>query len=204
MFRKFPLALAITTALAAALPFAAQADAPSNDADALDEVVVTATRTAITTDAALAPVEVIGREAIERSQAKSLTELLRGRAGINLSNQGGAGKLSTLFVRGSESDHVLVLVDGVRIGSATSGLASFQDLPVAMIDRIEIVRGPRSSLYGSDAIGGVIQVFTRRDKGPAQFRFHIGAGSHGYREGGLGVGGSSERGWFGKIGRAHV
>jgi len=197
MFRKFPLALAITAALAAALPFAAQAVAPSNDADALDEVVVTATRTAITTDAALAPVEVIGREAIERSQAKSLTELLRGRAGINLSNQGGAGKLSTLFVRGSESDHVLVLVDGVRIGSATSGLASFQDLPVAMIDRIEIVRGPRSSLYGSDAIGGVIQVFTRRDKGPAQFRFHIGAGSHGYREGGLGVGGSSERGWFG-------
>lgn len=197
MFRKFPLALAITAALAAALPFAAQAVAPSNDADALDEVVVTATRTAITTDAALAPVEVIGREAIERSQAKSLTELLRGRAGINLSNQGGAGKLSTLFVRGSESDHVLVLVDGVRIGSATSGLASFQDLPVAMIDRIEIVRGPRSSLYGSDAIGGVIQVFTRRDKGPAQFRFHVGAGSHGYREGGLGVGGSSERGWFG-------
>lgn len=197
MFRKFPLALAITTALAAALPFAAQAEAPSNDADALDEVVVTATRTAITTDAALAPVEVIGREAIERSQAKSLTELLRGRAGINLSNQGGAGKLSTLFVRGSESDHVLVLVDGVRIGSATSGLASFQDLPVAMIDRIEIVRGPRSSLYGSDAIGGVIQVFTRRDKGPAQFRFHVGAGSHGYREGGLGVGGSTERGWFG-------
>ena len=197
MFRKFPLALAITAALAAALPFAAQAVAPSNDADALDEVVVTATRTAITTDAALAPVEVIGREAIERSQAKSLTELLRGRAGINLSNQGGAGKLSTLFVRGSESDHVLVLVDGVRIGSATSGLASFQDLPVAMIDRIEIVRGPRSSLYGSDAIGGVIQVFTRRDKGPAQFRFHVGAGSHGYREGGLGVGGSTERGWFG-------
>ena len=197
MFRKFPLALAITAALAAALPFAAQAVAPSNDADALDEVVVTATRTAITTDAALAPVEVIGREAIERSQAKSLTELLRGRAGINVSNQGGAGKLSTLFVRGSESDHVLVLVDGVRIGSATSGLASFQDLPVAMIDRIEIVRGPRSSLYGSDAIGGVIQVFTRRDKGPAQFRFHVGAGSHGYREGGLGVGGSTERGWFG-------
>ncbi len=197
MFRKFPLALAITTALAAALPFCAQAQAPSDGADALDEVFVTATRTAITTDAALAPVEVIDRDAIQRSQATSLNELLRGRAGINLSNQGGAGKLSTLFVRGSESDHVLVLVDGVRVGSATSGLASFQDLPVAMIERIEIVRGPRSSLYGSDAIGGVIQIFTRRDKGPAQFRFHVGAGSHGYREGGLGVGGSNDRGWFG-------
>ena len=194
-YRKFPLALAITTALATALPFAAQAQ--SDDADALDEVVVTATRTAVTTDASLAPVEVIDREAIMRSQATSLNDLLRGRAGINLSNQGGAGKLTSMFLRGAESDHVLVLVDGVRIGSATSGQAAFQDLPVAMIDRIEIVRGPRSSLYGSDAIGGVIQIFTRRDKGPAQFRFHVGAGSHGYREGGLGVGGSNERGWFG-------
>ncbi len=197
MFRKFPLALAITTALAAALPFAAQAQASSDNADDLDEVIVTATRTAVTTDASLAAVEVIDSAAIERSQATSLTELLRGRAGINLSNQGGPGKLTSLFMRGAESDHVLVLVDGVRVGSATSGQAAFQDLPVAMIDRIEIVRGPRSSLYGSDAIGGVIQIFTRRDKGPAQFRFHVGAGSHGYREGGLGVGGSSERGWFG-------
>jgi vitamin B12 transporter len=190
-FSKYPLAFAI----ASALPFAAQAQ--SSDADALDEVVVTATRTAITTDAALAPVEVIDREAIQRSQATSLNDLLRGRAGINLSNQGGAGKLTSLFLRGAESDQVLVLVDGVRIGSATSGQAAFQDLPVALIDRIEIVRGPRSSLYGSDAIGGVIQIFTRRDKGPAQFRFRVGAGSHGYREGSLGFGGSGERSWFG-------
>ncbi len=190
-FTKYPLALAI----AGALPFCAHAQ---SDADDLDAVVVTATRTAITTDAALAPVDVIDRDAIARSQAGSLGELLRGRAGINLSNQGGIGKLSTLFVRGAESDHVLVLVDGVRIGSATSGLASFQDLPVALIDRIEIVRGPRSSLYGSDAIGGVIQIFTRRDRGEAaNFRFHVGAGSQGRREGGVGVGGSAGRGWFG-------
>ena len=190
-FTKYPLALAI----AGALPFCAHAQ---SDADDLDAVVVTATRTAITTDAALAPVDVIDRDAIARSQAGSLGELLRGRAGINLSNQGGTGKLSTLFVRGAESDHVLVLVDGVRIGSATSGLASFQDLPVALIDRIEIVRGPRSSLYGSDAIGGVIQIFTRRDRGEAaNFRFHVGAGSQGRREGGVGVGGNAGRGWFG-------
>lgn len=190
-FQKYPLALAI----ASALPFAVQAQ--SNNADDLDAVVVTATRTAVTTDATLAPIEVIDRDAIARSQAGSLGELLRGRAGINLSNQGGVGKLSTLFVRGAESDHVLVLVDGVRIGSATSGLASFQDLPVALIDRIEIVRGPRSSLYGSDAIGGVIQIFTRRDQGPAAFRFHVGAGSHNRREAGAGGGGGTERGWYG-------
>lgn len=193
-FRKITLALAVPAALFSPSAFSAEA---GDDADALDTVVVTATRTAVTVDAALAPVEVIDRDAIQRSQASSLGQLLRGRAGINLSNQGGDGKLSTLFVRGAESDHVLVLVDGVRIGSATSGLASFQDLPIALIDRIEIVRGPRSSLYGSDAIGGVIQIFTRRDQGAATFRFHAGAGSHGRREGGLGFGGGNERGWFG-------
>jgi vitamin B12 transporter len=190
--RILPLSLAIAAALPGAV-FAANADA----GDALDEVVVTATRTAITTDAALAPVEVITRDEILRAQATSLADLLRGRAGINLSNQGGDGKLTTMFVRGSESDHVLVLIDGVRVGSATSGLVSFQDLPVALIDRIEIVRGPRSSLYGSEAIGGVIQIFTRRDRGDATFRFHAGAGSHGRREGGIGIGGGSEKGWFG-------
>lgn len=101
----------------------------------IDQIVVTATRTAATVDATLAPVEVIDRAAIERSQARSLPELLRGRAGISLSNQGGAGKLTTLFLRGGESDHVLVLVDGIRVGSPTSGLVSFQDLPLEMISR---------------------------------------------------------------------
>jgi vitamin B12 transporter len=190
--RILPLSLAIAAALPGTV-LAANADA----GDELDEVVVTATRTAITTDAALAPVEVITRDEILRAQATSLADLLRGRAGINLSNQGGDGKLTTMFVRGSESDHVLVLIDGVRVGSATSGLVSFQDLPVSLIDRIEIVRGPRSSLYGSEAIGGVIQIFTRRDRGDASFRFHAGAGSHGRREGGIGIGGGSEKGWFG-------
>src|SRR5690606_20555803 len=116
----------------------------------LDTVVVTATRTAINAEDANVPVQVLDRTAIERSQATSLVDLLRGRAGINLANQGGAGKLSSVFLRGTESDHVLVLVDGVRIGSATSGMAAFQDLPLDQFERIEIVRGPRSSLYGSE------------------------------------------------------
>ena len=95
-------------------------------------------------DAALAAVEVIDRAQIERSSARSLPELLRGRAGITLVNQGGLGKLTTLFLRGTESDHTLVLIDGVRVGSPTSGLTTLQDLPLAQIERIEIVRGPRS------------------------------------------------------------
>src|SRR5690606_30798456 len=163
----------------------------------LDEVVVTASRTATTVADALAPVEVIDHDEIVRSQARSLQELLRGRAGISMSTQGGAGKLSTLFLRGAESDHVLVLVDGVRVGSATSGLVSFQDLPVDMIDRVEIVRGPRSALYGSEAIGGVIQVFTRRDGGAFAPRATASIGSHGQAAGSVGFGGGNGTGWFG-------
>lgn len=184
------LVLAVTAALAA--PVHAQSD----DASKLDAVVVTATRTAVTVDDALAAVEVIDRDDIERSQARSLPELLRGRAGITLVNQGGLGKLTTLFLRGAESDHVLVLVDGVRVGSATSGLVSLQDLPIAEIERIEIVRGPRSSLYGSEAIGGVIQVFTRRSGAGVHPRAMAGVGSHGFREASAGIGARNATGWF--------
>jgi vitamin B12 transporter len=200
-FRQLPLALAVPAALATC--FSPHVHAQSEDrAESLDAVVVTATRTAITADESLAPVEVLDADTIRRSQARSLVDLLRGRAGINLTNQGGAGKLTTVSLRGAETDQVLVLIDGVRVGSATSGLTALQDLPVEMIERIEIVRGPRSSLYGSEALGGVIQIFTRRDRGAATFRFNVGAGSHGHREGGLGIGGSgavseSTTGWFG-------
>ncbi len=199
-FSRLPLALAIASALSCSFAGTALAQSKTDAAparDDLDRVVVTATRTAITADAALTPVDVIDRAQIERSQAGSLADVLRGRAGINITNQGGDGKLTSVFVRGAESDHVLVLIDGIRIGSATSGAAAFQDLPLDFIDRIEIVRGPRSSLYGSDAIGGVIHIFTRRDRGPAQGRFTIGAGSDGRREAGAGIGGGSERGWYG-------
>lgn len=186
-----PLALALVLALAAPVALA-------QEATDLDEILVTATRTEIALKDSLQPAQVIDRDDIERSQARSLTELLRGRAGIDIGNQGGLGKLSTVFLRGSESDHVLVLVDGIRIGSATAGLAAFQDLPVEQIDRIEIVRGPRSSLYGSEAIGGVIQIFTRRDAGDIAARFHAGIGSHDRREASAGIGGGiGQAGWFG-------
>lgn len=188
--------LSLAIAMALALPALAQAQT-NDEATDLDDVVVTATRTAISANDALSPVEVITRDDIARSQARSLPDLLRGRAGISIGNQGGLGKLTTLSMRGSETDHVLVLVDGVRIGSPTSGLASFQDLPVALIDRVEIVRGPRSSLYGADAIGGVIQIFTRRDRGAVAPRASVTVGSHGDREASAGVGGRIGRGWFG-------
>ena len=152
------------TALATALSLPSLAFAQSDDAKDLDNVVVTATRTALTADTALAAVEVIDRKDIEQSAARSLPELLRGRAGITLVNQGGLGKLSTLFLRGTESDHTLFLVDGVRVGNATSGLASLQDIPLEQLERIEIVRGPRSSLYGADAIGGALELLDAADQ----------------------------------------
>ena len=185
------LTLALATLLASPAAFA-QAD-PTE----LDEVVVTATRTPIALVDSVAPVQVIDREQIERSQARSLPELLRGRAGIDLHNQGGPGKLTTLSIRGTETDHVLVLVDGVRMGTASAGLVMFHDLPVDQIDRIEIVRGPRSSLYGSEALGGVIQIFTRRDRGAITPRFSAGVGSNSLREASAGIGGGGARGWFG-------
>ena len=187
--RNTPLRL---TALALALSLPALASArPAEAADAakdLDKVIVTATRTATTVDAALAAVEVIDRAQIDASSARSLPELLRGHAGISIVNQGGLGKLSTLFMRGTESDHTLFLIDGVRVGSPTSGLTSLQDIPLAQIDHIEIVRGPRSSLYGADAIGGVIQIFTRRGQTQGVHgRARIAAGSHGLREASAGL-----------------
>ncbi|AWH24102.1 TonB-dependent vitamin B12 receptor [Stenotrophomonas sp. YAU14D1_LEIMI4_1] len=181
-------------AVLAALPTLALAD---EAADALDPILVTATRTPIALQDSIAPAQVIDREQIEASQATSLQELLAGRAGINLTNAGGLGKQTSLFLRGTNSSHTVVLVDGVRINSADLNLAMFQDLPLAQIERIEIVRGPQSSLYGADAIGGVIQIFTRRNAGSFAPHFQLGGGSNGLRQASGGIGGSGRNGWFG-------
>jgi vitamin B12 transporter len=127
-------------------------------------IVITANRTEQDINDTLAAVEVITREDIERIQPTSITDLLESVAGLDIVHNGGAGQASSLFTRGTNSDHTLILVDGVRVGSATLGNKSFSSMPVAQIERIEVVKGPRASLWGSDAIGGVIQIFTRRLK----------------------------------------
>ena len=138
-------------------------DRPGQDrATELDPVIVTATRTPVDIGDALSSVSVISRADIERLQPMSIADLLTGLPGVSFANAGGYGQQTSLFLRGSNSAHTLVLIDGVRIGSVASGLAAFEQLPVEQIERIEVVRGPRSSLYGADAIGGVIQIFTRR------------------------------------------
>ncbi len=128
-------------------------------------IVVTATRTPQTADDTLASVTVLTREDIARQQPQDLFELLRVQAGVDLTRAGGAGGNTSLFLRGTNSNHVLVLIDGVRAASATTGAFDWRSLPISQIERVEIVRGPRAVLYGSDAIGGVIQIFTRRPQG---------------------------------------
>ncbi len=193
-FRRHRLAASLLSSLSLVAP--ASADSPTD----LDGVVVTATRTAQTQDQALAAVTVIDREEIERLQPASLPDLLIGRAGFSLANNGGPGKSTSVFLRGTESDHVLVLVDGVKLGSATSGGASLQDIPVEQIERIEIVRGPFSSLYGSEALGGVIQIFTRRPHGAFTPNFSVAFGSESTRRASVGVGGrtgdTEQGGWY--------
>ncbi|MEJ2601893.1 MAG: TonB-dependent receptor [Gammaproteobacteria bacterium] len=151
-----------TTALAAwlictAMPAQALAESPAD----LDPVVVTATRTPVPVSESLVPVTVITREQIERSLATDVLDLLRFEAGLDVARTGGPGQSATVFVRGSESNHALVLIDGVRINPGTIGAAPLQNLAPSLIERIEIVKGVRSSLYGTDAIGGVINIITR-------------------------------------------
>jgi vitamin B12 transporter len=176
---------------------AAQA-ADQNDASALAPVIVTATRTAITTDEALSSVTVITRADIERLQPLSVPDLLAGLPGMSFANTGGYGQQTSLFMRGTNSTHALLLVDGVRVASVSAGLAAFEQIPVEQIERIEIVRGPRSSLYGADAIGGVIQIFTRRGTrdGGLQPSFSVTTGSNSLLRGQAGVSGGSEHAWY--------
>ncbi|HEX7011119.1 MAG TPA: TonB-dependent receptor [Steroidobacteraceae bacterium] len=163
------------------------------DADSSEQVIVTAARIEQSESQVIGAVSVITRQDIEQRGAQSVQELLRGSTGIDITNNGGLGKLSNVFMRGADAEQVLVLVDGVRLGSITSGTTAFELVPVEQIERIEIVRGPRSSLYGSDAIGGVIQIFTRRAQGPS---FSVGAGSNETYEGSASFGMSSPDAWL--------
>ncbi len=172
--------------------------ADRNEASSLNPVIVTATRTAITADEALSSVSVITRADIERLQPLSVPDLLTGLPGVSFANSGGYGEQTSLFMRGTNSSHTLVLIDGVRIGSVGNGLAAFEQLPVEQIERIEIVRGPRSSLYGADAIGGVIQIFTRRGSRNGGLRpsFSLTTGSNDLLRGQAGLSGGSEHAWY--------
>ncbi|MBI2384165.1 MAG: TonB-dependent receptor [Gammaproteobacteria bacterium] len=167
-------------ALAAVLcPTLGAAEEPAR----LDPLVVTATGYEIPARDALASITVITRDEIERALATDVAELLRFHAGLELGRNGGPGQTTSVFIRGGESNHTLVLVDGVRVNPASSGGAALQNIAPDMVERIEIVKGPRATLYGSDAIGGVINIITRAPAGTA-LQAHLRGGAHDTREGG--------------------
>ena len=160
---------------------------------ALAETVVTATRQEARANEVMASVEVIDREAIEQSGQSSITDLLSGHPGIRISTNGGPGSSASIFMRGAESRHTLVLIDGMRINTATTGQPSLEIIPLASVERIEILRGPASFLYGSEAIGGVIQIFTRKGMQGLHPELFVGIGSNNTREVDASLSGGSGR-----------
>ena len=157
------LAASISTvlSLSPAISVADQNQVKTNDS-INEPIVVTATRTSSSTDQVLATSTVINRQEIIESQALSVADVLRTKTGIDIASNGGPGQTSSIFIRGAESDHTLIMIDGVKINPGTIGVAAIQNIPLNMVDRIEVIMGPRSTLYGSDALGGVIQIFTRQ------------------------------------------
>jgi len=181
-FRAAHAAVFASVAIAMATSTPAVAAGPP-----LDETVVTATRTAVALNELTAPLFVIERDEIERSLAPDAGELLRTHAGIELARTGGPGQPTSLFTRGTESNHTVVLIDGVRVNPGTIGSAALQNIAPETVQRIEVVKGPRSTLYGSDAIGGVVNVRTRA-AAQRGLSGYLSGGSHETVNGGLGGG----------------
>ena len=189
-----PLVLAV--ALLPLTAHAAATDAATDSPDALltPALVVTSGRQLEAKQAAVAATSVFTRADIERLQVRNVDELLTRVPGVSVSRHGGPGSISGVFMRGTGSTQSLILLDGQRIASASTGMASLEFLSIDQIERVEVVRGSRSSLYGSDAIGGVIQIFTRRGSNtPAQPYMRLAAGSNDTVERTLGISGGDEQ-----------
>ncbi|MCX7556125.1 TonB-dependent receptor [Xanthomonadaceae bacterium JHOS43] len=173
--------LAVTPVLAQTLP-------------RTDEVVVTASRVPVAADDVLAAVDVIERDQIEAAGTQDVVDLLRRVPGVDIVRGGGIGQQASVFIRGTNSNHALVLIDGVRVGALGTGAYAWEHLPLAQIDRIEVVRGPRAAQWGADALGGVVQIFTRRDVAP---HASLQRGNHDTQGVSAGIGKRGERGGVG-------
>jgi vitamin B12 transporter len=155
--------------------------AASMAADSLDEVVVTATRSAQPVGQALEPVVLIDHSELQDSLATDIGDVLRFHAGLDIGRSGGPGQPLSLFIRGANSDQSIVMIDGIRINAGTSGLAPLPNLTPELFERIEIVKGPRSAIYGTDAIGGVVNLITPKG-GPSGVAAMVGYGRYGTGE----------------------
>ena len=159
----------------------------------LEKMVITATRTEEPVESVASSVTVITVEDIEKKNAVTVLEVLRGVQGLDVVQNGGPGKTTSLFIRGGNSGHTMVMIDGVQVNSPTSGGYNFADLTVDNIEKIEIIRGPQSTLYGSDAMAGVVNIITKRGRGDTAYNVSVESGSHEtYRSNALISGGSKK------------
>jgi vitamin B12 transporter len=156
-------------------PAQAQTQPP---AASFEPIFVTAARSPQSLVDLIADVTIIGPDEIARAGAQSLAELLARAPGVEIATNGGPGSTTSVFLRGANRGHTLVLIDGLRIGSSSDGATAFEAIPLEQIDHIEILRGPASSLYGADAVGGVIQIFTRRGVGALAANASAGYGTY--------------------------
>lgn len=186
MFQALPAARRPLLALSA-LALATCAHAQNR----LDTVVTTATRTPQKLSEVLADLTVITRADIERQAAASLADLLRNNGCAEMVRNGGPAAVTSLYLRGADSRHTLVLIDGVKVDSQATGGASWQGLPLSQIERVEVLKGPASAIYGSDAVGGVVQIFTRKGAGRMNADIGIAAGNLGSYKADAGLFGAS-------------
>ena len=185
-----PRGLAAACLLLAGAPTLAQPGAPADAAlqlaqaaaPALPTVVVTATRAQQPLTDVLADVTLIDEAAIRRSGAVNVGDLLQRQPGLELSRNGGPGASTSLFLRGADHRFTAVYLDGVRVDTQATGGAPWEALALGQIERIEIVRGPAAAVYGSDAVAGVVQIFTRKGDGPFAPYVGVGLGSHATRK----------------------
>jgi vitamin B12 transporter len=176
------------------LLFLSLSHSQAQSTSALSEVFVTATRQETRTSEVLSDVSYIGPKEIQNAGQSTLAELLGRQPGIEFKQSGGPGSDTSISIRGSNAGHALLLIDGMRVRSATLDMPTWQYIPLEQIDHIEIVRGAASSLYGSDAIGGVIQIFTKKGEGPAKAYAQVGYGTFNTKSIASGVSGG-QNGW---------
>lgn len=186
-----PLALASAFGGSALLQLPLGAHAQTPAVASLGETVVTANRTPQPLSDLVADVSIVDRETIEKSGAVGVADVLARLPGIEIARSGSVANTTSVFLRGAETRFTAVYIDGIRVDSQSTGGAAWESIPLSQIDRIEVLRGPAAAVYGSDAVGGVIQLFTRRgEEGVAPYA-GVGFGSHGLRRAEAGVSGKS-------------
>ena len=191
-------------ASALAMAFAAQAQSTAQaDPVHMKETVVTANRIEQPLSDLVADMSVVGRETIETAGAVGVADVLSRLPGVQIVRNGGAGSNTSVYLRGADTRFTAVYIDGVRVDSQSTGGASWQDIPLEAIDRIEVLRGPAAAVYGSDAMGGVVQIFTKKGEGKAKPYVGLGWGSRGTVKAQAGISGGVA-GWDYSLGVSHA